>query len=122
VTRARARLRLGRAMLWPAATVAGFGLSYALAGTTLPVGLTLSDVDGVPSPQLPVADPVSGRVDDLVERHGCWSGAVPSDMVGTIPGHSVVSLPGAQAAYLSSDVGFAVWTGERDGILHAFCR
>ena len=70
----------------------------------------------------PVADRHVRRVLGLVSRHDCWSGAAPKDMKDQVPEHAVVTLPGRRAAYLSSDVGFAVWSGDRPGTLHAFCR
>jgi hypothetical protein len=72
--------------------------------------------------QDPVADRHARRVLGLVSRHGCWSGAAPKDMRNETPEHAVVTLPGRRTSYVSSEVGFAVWAGERRGTLHAFCR
>ena len=34
-------------------------------------------------------------VADLIAEHDCWTGAAPADMKGQLPGHVVVTLPGA---------------------------
>lgn len=49
---------------------------------------------------------------------------------GTIPGHSVVTLPGEAPTYVSSAVGFGLWGEDEQygtaddlpGTLHDFCR
>lgn len=48
----------------------------------------------------------------------------------TIPGHAVVTLPGQDATYVESSVGFDLWgpdekygtADDLPGTLHAFCR
>lgn len=68
-------------------------------------------------------------IEALVDLHQCWGEAGPP-VPNTIPGHAVVSLPGAQVSLEVADVGFEIWLGpdgtpstgdERPGRLHAFC-
>lgn len=83
----------------------------------------------------PVADSPSQGVMDTREN----AKGSPVDLVerkcrdyaeGTIPGHAVVTLPGEDPAYVSSQVGFDLWGPDEQpataddlpGILHAFCR
>jgi hypothetical protein len=109
------------AVAWPVAVVGAFGGSYALADAALPAGLVFADAHAGPAAGAPV-DPQVERVQHLIDGHDCWSGATPAGMRDRIPGHAVVTLPGRRAAYFSSGIGFAVWTGDRAGTLHAFCR
>jgi hypothetical protein len=116
------RRRLGAAALWPLLVVGSFAGSYTVVGAVLPAGLESADARPFESAPEPVADRHVQRVLGLVGRHDCWSGAAPKDMRNKIPEHAVVTLPGRRTAYLSSDIGFAVWSGDRPGTLHAFCR
>lgn len=70
-----------------------------------------------------------GSVPFLISKHRCWTGDAPADMVGVLPTHSILTLPGKHAATYESDV----WTGRAlDLVLggkvtpglrvHAFCR
>lgn len=70
-----------------------------------------------------------GSVPDLISKHDCWTGDAPADMVGVLPTHSILTLPGKHTATYESDV----WTGRAlDLVLggkvtpglrvHAFCR
>ena len=115
------RRRLGAAALWPLVVVGSFAGSYTLVGSVLPGRVESAHAQPL-APGAAVADRHVQRVLGLVGRHGCWSGAAPKDMRSKIPEHAVVTLPGRRAAYLSSDIGFAVWSGDRPGTLHAFCR
>ncbi|MGZ5416288.1 MAG: hypothetical protein ACXWDI_03835 [Nocardioides sp.] len=116
------RRRLGAAALWPLMLVGSFAGSYTVAGAVLPGGTESAEVRRFEPAQEPVADRHERRVLRLVSRHACWSGAAPKGMRNKIPEHAVVTLPGRRTAYLSSDIGFAVWSGDRPGTLHAFCR
>jgi hypothetical protein len=64
----------------------------------------------------------------LLERHDCWTGAAPADMEGQVPGHAVVTWPGAvEASYGGGRAVMAALTHvfgtERRGmIVHGFCR
>ena len=75
-----------------------------------------------------VARPAAtGSPRELIERHDCWTGAAPIDMVGKIPGHAVVSFGTGQAAYVGTNgVGMAlehVFEAQHPDIaVHAFCR
>lgn len=120
MARSEVRRRVLQVVVWPTAAVVGFGATYVVAGALVAGTLRLTDD---PTDSAPVAvDPEVARVLRLVDEHDCWSGPAPADMKDQIPGHAVVTLPGRHAQYLSSDVGFAIWTGEREGRLHAFCR
>jgi len=62
----------------------------------------------------------------LVAGHDCWSGEAPADMVGTVPGHVVVTVGGetrkAGAAMVGKALG-QMFDGERHGlVVHGFCR
>jgi hypothetical protein len=66
-------------------------------------------------------------VEVLVERHGCWSGEAPDDMVGVLPGRVVVSEPGEGPRVAGERmVGLAleqIFEGADHGLtVHAFCR
>ena len=114
------RRRVLHTVVWPTAFVVGFGGTYVVAGSLVTGRLWLVDD---PSHSAPVAvDPEVARVLRLVEQHDCWTGPAPADLKDRVPAHAVVTLPGRHARYLSSDVGFAIWTGRREGRLHAFCR
>ena len=119
---ARFRRRLAAAALWPLLSVASFAGSYAVVGTSLPAAMESTDATPVPPAREAARDRDARRVLRLTAVHDCWSGPAPSDMSHKVPAHAVVTLPGRRAAYLSSDVGFAVWAGDRPGTLHAFCR
>ena len=58
------------------------------------------------------------QAERLIERHGCWVGDAPADV---IPGHAIVSLPGEGARRVASDVGFGIWLDGDPGKLWAFC-
>jgi hypothetical protein len=122
MSRAGLRRRLGTAALWPLLVVGSFAGSYAVAGAVLPDGMESAEARRFEPVRDPVADRRARRVLGLVGRHDCWSGAAPRDMRNKAPQHAVVTLPGRRAAYLASDIGFAVWAGDRPGTLHAFCR
>lgn len=122
MSRAGLRRRLGAAALWPLMAVGSFAGSYTVVGAVLPSGMESVEARRFEPAQDPVADRRVQRVMGLVSRHDCWSGAAPKDMKDKLPEHAVVTLPGRRTAYLSSDVGFAVWSGDRPGRLHAFCR
>lgn len=75
-------------------------------------------------------DQAAAVVASLIEEHGCWTGDAPKRYAGQIPGHAVVTLPGAAAEVVDSQVGFDVWLGpdgqagsgdETRGAVHAFC-
>ena len=114
--------RLLRAFLWPTAAVAAFAAGQGICSAVLPAALHASDDQARPAARVRAVDPQVARVRHLVRSHGCWSGPAPADMRDRIPAHAVVTLPRHRAQYLSSDVGFAIWTGKRAGTLHAFCR
>ncbi len=70
-----------------------------------------------------------GSVPWLVERHDCWSGAAPPDMAGAVPGHAVVTWPGADdATYggrraVEAALEQVFGDEETPGLeVHAFCR
>ena len=121
MSRAGLRRRLGAAALWPLMVVGSFAGSYTVVGAVLPGGSEAGARPIAPAHDS-FADRHVQRVMGLVNRHDCWSGAAPKDMRNKVPEHAVVTLPRRRAAYLSSDVGFAIWAGDRPGTLHAFCR
>lgn len=119
---ARFRRRLAAAALWPVLSVASFAGSYTVVGAFLPAGMESAHPASGPPPREAARDRNARRVLRLTVSHDCWSGPAPRDMAHKVPARAVVTLPGRRAAYLSSDVGFAVWAGDRPGTLHAFCR
>lgn len=95
------------------------------------VAMSLTDVQFVVMPNehhediriLPAEDPA--RV--LADKYGCWTGEVPDDMKGKIPGHVIVTLPNGDLAYGGDRlVGRAlvhVFERKEEGLhVHAFCR
>jgi hypothetical protein len=122
MSRAGLRRRLGAAALWPLMLVGSLAGSYTVVGAVLPGAEQSAEAERFEPAQETVAENHVRRVLGLVRRHDCWSGAAPKNMKNKVPEHAVVTLPGRRAAYLSSDVGFAVWSGDRPGTLHAFCR
>lgn len=116
------RRRITQPLLVLAGTVTGMAVAIVVTptGDPIPAPDVATHVSSRPHPQ-------ADRLDRLVERHECWTGAAPADV---IPGHAVVTLPGTEPQLVSSDVGFALWLGpdaqpgtndERPGQLHAFC-
>ena len=67
-------------------------------------------------------DAQATRVDRLLERHSCWSGDAPADMVGVIPPRAVVTLPGERAQLVDGGVGLAIVFEGKAGVVHGFCR
>jgi len=67
----------------------------------------------------PFSDTGLDRVQQLVEKHHCWTGKAPPD-IGE-PKHAVVTLPGGRARVMSADVGYGIWLYHEPGVLHAFC-
>jgi hypothetical protein len=106
-------------------TLAGLALGFT-AGL-----LALSSmVDPGDSPQGTSAPPAApGSAPWLIDRHDCWTGPAPDDMVGAIPGHAVVTWPGDQQPTYGGRraVSAALETvfGEHQTpglVVHAFCR
>lgn len=111
-----------RTTLWRAFRVKALGLTiltilavpYLSEHATLP-----GDRDTIAMDSRP-AGPGTPR--DLVERHGCWTGAAPE---GAIPGHVVVTK--GQRTFLGGprlvDQALTqVFDGEEHGLsVHAFC-
>lgn len=62
----------------------------------------------------------------LVDRHNCWTGNPPVDMVGKIPGHVVVTADGNTrlgGAKMVSKALEQLFNGADNGLtVHAFCR
>ena len=54
----------------------------------------------------------------LVAAHDCWTDDAPA---GVVPGHAVVTLPGAHPRVVPADVGFGIRLDGDPGTLHAFC-
>jgi hypothetical protein len=61
---------------------------------------------------------VDARIIQLFTRNHCWQGEAPA---GVVPGHAVVTLPGAMPALVPADVGYGIWIDGDPGELHAFC-
>jgi hypothetical protein len=117
--------RLTAAVLWPTAVLGAFAGSHAVAEAVLPDGLRFVESQAEAAeltPETVRTAAADQRVRRLMRVHDCWSGEAPRSMRDRLPGHAVVTLPGRRPGYLDSAVGFAVWTGERRGTLHAFCR
>lgn len=103
------------------------GLGSALIVTAFITAATLGSapVSSRPAPEAPVAP---GSPEDLIQRHGCWTGKAPADMEGAIPGHVIVTRPGADAPEYGGArlVGLALdqaFNGADNGLtIHAFCR
>lgn len=74
-------------------------------------------------PAAPVqVDQEAVKAQDLVERHGCWTGEPPADMVGEFPGH-VVTQHGYQGEKAVAQALGQVFDGEDHGLrVFAFCR
>ena len=71
---------------------------------------------------------VKGSPAALAEAHGCWTGPAPRDMTGKVPGHVVVTRPGATGPTYGGPRLVAkaldqVFAGIDHGLrVHAFCR
>ena len=106
-----------RAVMVTAALVLGYSVSTMVQPSSIVF----------PEQQAPAtAAPQPTQAERLVERHGCWTGEAPADMVGVIPGHVVVVKDG-QAVYGADRlVGQALgqaFDGEDHGLqIIAFCR
>ena len=77
----------------------------------------------------PQGTPQMQKALDLIEKHGCWTGAHPAPE-GQIPGHAIVSTRKGMPHMASADKGFAIWLGpdgeartgdEAKGKVYAFC-
>lgn len=106
---------LARSLIAPFGFLAGALLVLAFASQAETAAL--AEVDAGPS-----------YVERMVERHGCWSGPAPVDMVGEVPGHVVVTWPGAVAATYGGRHAVKValehvfGDGVRGMVVHGFCR
>lgn len=74
-----------------------------------------------------VARPLApGSPAALIEKHGCWTGEPPPDMVGKLPGHAIVatdSTPRYVGTHLTGMALDQVFGGVDHGlVVHAFCR
>jgi len=99
------------------------------AGTCAAIGLVVAF-----APDTATTEPVAprpaatGSADQLLDDHDCWSGEAPADMVGVVPGHVVVTLPGEDtptygAADLTSDALQQLFDGVDHGLqVWGFCR
>lgn len=110
--------------LWPILALASFALSFLLFSALGP-SLRTELLDGdVRAP----AGSTSDRVEELITKHRCWTGAAPADMEGQVPGHVVITGAGATTARLGGEeeVGRAlehVFDGLHPQLqVHAFCR
>lgn len=110
--------------VWPILALGSFALSFLVFSALGPSTSTeLTDGD-VRAP----ARATPGPVDELIAEHSCWSGRAPADMEGKLPGHVVITRPGAAAPTLGGpeDVGRAmekVFDGRHPRLqVHAFCR
>lgn len=114
------RRNLRRAVLTPVTVLAAGAAGYA-AVSLLPMTAVMVE------PEAPVA-PEPSRAEVLVEKHDCWTGEAPADMVGVVPGHVVLTLKNGKTVYHGSlGVEAAlqhVFEEPLPGIkaVHAFCR
>lgn len=119
------------------ALVAAIVLVVALQkDPTLPRAAAPADPTGTPSTAVPSHDPaqraerkarqqrqreqarIAAHTQELLTDHGCWSGQAPA---GAVPGHAVVTLPGAEPTLVPADVGYGIWLDGDPGELHGFC-
>lgn len=134
MTTPRLRDALRRGLLRPL----GFGVG---AAAVLCVALPSLSAGGDPAPQDPTSTDVVATVDAenaavvraarLLERHDCWTGDAPADMVGVLPGHVVLTVDTAGELHTSyggeRQVGRALdhlFATPDPGVVrvHGFCR
>ena len=95
------------------------------AAVTLMAGAALSlatddTVTAEQTTQAPEAQQTPAEA--LIERHGCWTGEAPADMVGVIPGH-VVTQHGYQGEKAVGHALAQMFDGADHGLtVYAFCR
>lgn len=88
----------------------------AVGGVLLALDLDRAEtVSGLASEHPASTSP--GRADVLMERHRCWAGAAPVDMVGAIPGHAVVTTAQGRVVYSVDQVGPALEQLAYDGTI-----
>lgn len=115
---------LGTAVLRSVFLVACVGAGAGVASTMEPT------IDAVaPEAGASVMDnrpAAKGSPAELVEKHDCWTGEPPADMVGVIPGHVVVTQGVAPVYGGDKLVGQALeqlFDGKDHGLtVHGFCR
>lgn len=111
------------------------GAVLGTVGTLLALSQDWIEFSDASSPERAERPLAVGSPEYLIEKHDCWTGAAPSDMEGVLPGHVVVTFPGAVAPTYGGDkaVGIALeqlahdevipGDGEDHGVtVHAFCR
>lgn len=80
----------------------------------------------LPADRADAHDAAEGSPREMVERHGCWTGEPPADMVGVMPGHVVVTVDGDLRYGADRLVGLALEQIFEDVdhglVVHAFCR
>jgi hypothetical protein len=108
------------------------GAVLGTAGTMLAIQQDWVGFSDASSPERPIA---FGSPGWLIEKHDCWTGEAPADMVGVLPGHVVLTYAGHPAPTYGGEraVGVALEQLAFDGVItgdgrdhgvivHAFCR
>ncbi|GAA4681878.1 hypothetical protein [Nocardioides nanhaiensis] len=118
---------LARLVARRALAVAGFALGLlvvSLVGASAQVETAPAPAPLVVPQDAPLS-PAAVRVERLLARHDCWTGAAPADRTGQVPGGVVVTAPGGAPHLSARWVGPALEQvlGERDHrlVVHAFC-
>jgi hypothetical protein len=111
---------IGRALVRASACCAGAAVALVAVST----GIVPSPHDARPDGATggPVATrsaQEADRVESLLRRHDCWSGAAPTG--APEPDHAVVTLPDQRPRLVAADVGFGIWLAGDPGVLHGFC-
>ncbi|WP_248582565.1 hypothetical protein [Nocardioides sp. InS609-2] len=117
------RWKLAVGLIAAAYVVTLIGMQAAVPAPDNGVGVDLSNMPTLARP-LTTGSPAA-----LVVEHGCWTRAEgpPADMVGVLPGHSVVTLPNGDTVYVGADLTGAALEQEINGvdnglIVRGFCR
>lgn len=115
--------QLRQKLLTRLVTITALVASFGAVTTLAPINTSTA------APETPAqVAPAEGSPEDLIQRHKCWTGEAPADMTGVIPGHVVVTKPGAMAPTYGAEPLVAkalgqLFDGQDHGLtVHAFCR
>ena len=71
--------------------------AYLAVSTLSPASFPAPMMPGTVEVETPSAK--DQAVARLLRQHRCWSGSAPSDLVGVLPDHAVVTLPNGKTVY-----------------------